>query len=142
MGYAYGAHSRCPEAHQYHIGKRGLQRRGRGQTRRSALRDPHLLGIVCSTGIGESDNLVHNIQNLIDEYLRNPRCVILAVHPAPVDFHNSQSMADAKSVDPQTKRTLPVLTKPDLIDAGAEMLLVDGKTTGLDKGFHMLKGCG
>ncbi|KAL7532137.1 hypothetical protein ACHAXR_004459 [Thalassiosira sp. AJA248-18] len=37
-----------------------------------------------------------------------------------VDFHNSQILAEALKVDPGTKRTIPVLTKPDLIDLGAE----------------------
>ena len=102
-----------------------------------------LPGIVRSTGAGESTSLVADIQSLIDDYLSNSRCVILAVHPANVDFHNSQIMADAKKVDPQTKRTLPVITKPDLIDTGAEdavkELLLGHKTDKFDKGFHMVK---
>jgi len=63
-----------------------------------------------------------------------------------VDFHNSSIMADAKRVDPETKRTLPVLTKPDLIDTGAETtvkeLLLGEKTEGFRQGFHMVKGRG
>ena len=73
-----------------------------------------------------------------------PRCVILAVHPCNVDFHNSQILAEAKKVDPQTKRTIPVLTKPDLIDDGAESnvkdLLLGKKTDKFELGFHMVKG--
>lgn len=42
--------------------------------------------------------------------------MILAIVPANVDFHNSQIMADALKVDPETQRTIPVITKPDLID--------------------------
>jgi hypothetical protein len=105
-----------------------------------------LPGIVRSTGAGESATLVQDIQCLIDDYLTNSRCVILAVHPANVDFHNSQIMADAKKVDPETKRTLPVITKPDLIDSGAEEgvkeLLLGRKTDKFEKGFHMVKGRG
>lgn len=105
-----------------------------------------LPGIVRSTGAGESASLVQDIQCLIDDYLKNSRCVILAVHPANVDFHNSQIMADAKKVDPETKRTLPVITKPDLIDSGAEEgvkdLLLGLKTDKFEKGFHIVKGRG
>ncbi|KAL7573614.1 hypothetical protein ACA910_008748 [Epithemia clementina (nom. ined.)] len=105
-----------------------------------------LPGIVRSTGKGESETLLHDIQALIDDYLYNDRCVILAVHPANVDFHNSQIMQDAKKVDPLTRRTLPVITKPDLIDKGAEggvmELLLGKKTDGFDRGFHMIKGRG
>ena len=55
-------------------------------------------------------------------------------------------LAKARAVDPHTKRTIPVLTKPDLIDAGAEagveQLLRGEKTDGFALGFHMVKGRG
>ena len=105
-----------------------------------------LPGIVRATGRGESETLSPDIQALIDEYMKNDRCIILAVHPSNVDFHNSQIMRDAKKADPQTRRTLPVLTKPDLIDVGAEGgvvdLLLGNKTDGFEHGFHMVKGRG
>ena len=34
-------------------------------------------------------------------------------------------MADAKKYDPETIRTIPVITKPDLIDKGAESSVLD-----------------
>ena len=102
-----------------------------------------LPGIVRSTGAGESETLVEDIQALLRLYLENERCVILAVQPANVDFHNSQIMADAKEVDPGTSRTLPVITKPDLIDPGAEEgvkdLLLGRKTEKFEQGFHIVK---
>lgn len=54
------------------------------------------------------------------------RCVILAVHPSNVDFHNSQILAEAKKVDPKTRRTIPVLTKPDLIDEVRSIVCIMG----------------
>lgn len=69
-----------------------------------------LPGIVRSHGKDESASLSDDIQSLLTDYLKNPRCVILAVLPANVDFHNSQIMAEALKVDPETKRTIPVLT--------------------------------
>ena len=105
-----------------------------------------LPGIVRATGKNESATLGQDIQHLIDEYLKNPRCVILAVVPCNNDFHNSQIMADARRVDPDTRRTIPVLTKPDLIDNGAESavqdLLLGNKTDSFEKGFHMVKARG
>eukprot|EP00980_Cylindrotheca_fusiformis_P009226 scaffold2009_cov98-Cylindrotheca_fusiformis.AAC.1 len=105
-----------------------------------------LPGIVRSHGKGESASLSDDIQSLLTDYLQNPRCVILAVLPANVDFHNSQIMAEALKVDPETKRTIPVLTKPDLIDVGAEEsvkeLLLGYKTQDFEMGFHMVKGRG
>jgi len=100
-----------------------------------------LPGIVRTTGKGESTTLSKDIQGLMNDYLSNPRCVILAVHPCNVNYHNSQILAEAEKVDPEGKRTIPVLTKPDLIDEGGEMdvkdLLLGAKT---DSYFHMVKG--
>lgn len=116
------------------------------------IRGPHyqdltlidLPGIVRTSGKSESVTLSEDIQNLMNEYLSNPRCVVLAVLPSNVDFHNSQILADARKVDPQTKRTIPVLTKPDLIDDGAQTavkeLLLGKKTDSFEMGFHMVKG--
>ncbi|KAL3927198.1 MAG: hypothetical protein SGBAC_013177, partial [Bacillariaceae sp.] len=105
-----------------------------------------LPGIVRSHGKDESATLSEDIQALMSDYLTNSRCVILAVLPANVDFHNSQIMAEALKVDPDTKRTIPVLTKPDLIDSGAESsvkeLLLGEKTQNFKMGFHMVKGRG
>jgi GTP-binding protein EngB required for normal cell division len=105
-----------------------------------------LPGNVRSRVAGESKTLAEDIQSLIDDYLKNPCCNILAVHRANNDFHNSQIMANAKRVDPATKRTLPVLTKPDIINRGAEPavrdLLLGLKTDAFEKGFHMVKGRG
>ena len=104
-----------------------------------------LPGMVRSRGTDESETLVEDVQHLMDAYLKNQRCVILAVVPANVDFHNSQIMHDAQQVDPSTKRTIPVITKPDLIDAGAEeqvLELLMGKKMEFALGFHMVKGRG
>jgi transcriptional regulatory protein LevR len=45
--------------------------------------------------------------------------------PAKVNFHNSQILQIAQTVDPETLRTIPVITKPDLIDEGAESEVID-----------------
>jgi GTPase SAR1 family protein len=105
-----------------------------------------LPGIVRARGVNESQTISNDIQSLINEYLQNKRCIILAVVPANVDFHNSQILADASRVDPGTTRTLPVITKPDLIDQGGEKdvrdLLLGLKTEKFEKGFHMVMGRG
>ena len=103
-----------------------------------------LPGIVRSSGKGESASLAEDIQALMNDYLNNERCIILAIHPCNVDYHNSQILADARKVDPDTKRTIPVLTKPDLIDEGSEsnveQLLHGNVTESFAMGFHMVKG--
>jgi interferon-induced GTP-binding protein Mx1 len=102
-----------------------------------------LPGIVRSVGKNESKSIVEDIKTLIEGYLTNERCMILAVQPANVDFHNSQILADAKVVDPETRRTIPVITKPDMIDKGAEgsvlQLLLGNRMDDFEMGFHMVK---
>jgi GTPase SAR1 family protein len=102
-----------------------------------------LPGIVRLAGAGEKASIVEDIQALNQEYLTNERCIILAVVPANVDFHNSQILADAAKVDPKTERTIPVITKADAIDEGAEsgvMELLEGrKTHKFNRGFHIVK---
>ena len=102
-----------------------------------------LPGMARARASDESESLVQDIDLLLQSYLQNPRCIILAVLPANVDFHNSQILGLAQTVDPESKRTIPVLTKPDLIDVGAEdqvlQLLLGQK---MDLGFHMCKGRG
>ena len=103
-----------------------------------------LPGIVRTAGKQESATLADDIQGLMNDYLTNTRCVILAVLPSNVDFHNSQILADARKVDPGTNRTIPVLTKPDLIDDGGQIsvrdVLLGLKTDSFSLGFHMVKG--
>jgi interferon-induced GTP-binding protein Mx1 len=51
-------------------------------------------------------------------------------------------MGEALKVDPSTRRTIPVITKPDLIDKGAEtsvLHLLLGKKKDFAMGFHMVK---
>jgi len=102
-----------------------------------------LPGFVRSIGKGEDASIVEDIRSLCDEYLENRRCIVIAIIPANVDFHNVQIMADARKVDPETKRTIPVITKPDLIDKGAEHgvfeLLQGKKTDEFILGFHLVK---
>eukprot|EP00854_Cymbomonas_tetramitiformis_P012088 gene12088-14284_t len=101
-----------------------------------------LPGIVRFSGDKESQTLGKDVKELIHEYLPNDRCVILAVVPANVDFHNSEIMADAKKADPTTLRTIPVITKPDLIDKGGENSVLDlllGHKMECALEFHMVK---
>ena len=102
-----------------------------------------LPGIVRTLGKDEKESIREDIESLMIHYLENERCVILAVLPSNVDYHNSQILADALKYDKETSRTIPVLTKPDLIDKGAEKavkdLLLGERTNQYKFGFHMVK---
>jgi len=62
--------------------------------------------------------------------------VILAVSAANVDLANSDSLKLARSVDPQGRRTIGILTKLDLMDAGTHALdVLTGRVYPLRLGF-------
>ena len=62
--------------------------------------------------------------------------VVLAVSAANVDLANSDSLKLARSVDPQGRRTIGVLTKLDLMDAGTNALdVLTGRVYPLKLGF-------
>lgn len=103
-----------------------------------------LPGLVRSKAHDESETLAEDVEKLMNDYLLNKRCVILAICCANVDFHNS-NLASILKVDPTTSRTIPVITKPDLIDVGAEDDVLDlllGKKVAFSLKFHMIKGRG
>lgn len=75
-----------------------------------------LPGLVASKGRTESENLVDDVRELVGSYLKNKRAIILAVIAANVDYHNSTILSQAMKIDPTTSRTVPIITKPDLID--------------------------
>lgn len=65
-----------------------------------------------------------------------PSSVILAISPANVDLANSESLKLARAVDPQGRRTIGVLTKLDLMDAGTNALdILTGRVYPLKLGF-------
>ncbi|KAF9584632.1 Dynamin- GTPase protein [Lunasporangiospora selenospora] len=75
-------------------------------------------------------------RNLILEYITKSNSVILAVSPANVDLANSDSLKLARQVDPESKRTIGVLTKLDLMDAGTNSLdILTGRAYPLKLGF-------
>jgi GTP-binding protein EngB required for normal cell division len=65
------------------------------------------------------------INRMVDNYMKNPRSVILAVIPANVDLATQRIDQKAREIDPEGTRTLRILTKPDLVDKGAEQKVID-----------------
>ncbi|KAL9123734.1 MAG: hypothetical protein Q9217_006866 [Psora testacea] len=66
----------------------------------------------------EEDKLL--IKNMVRRYIENPRTIILAVVAAKVDITTTEILDMAAEVDPSGQRILGILTKPDLVDKGAE----------------------
>ncbi|KAK7891443.1 hypothetical protein WMY93_023406 [Mugilogobius chulae] len=62
------------------------------------------------------------IKDLIFRYISNPNSIILAVTAANTDMATSESLKVAREVDPDGRRTLAVVTKLDLMDAGTDAM--------------------
>ncbi|XP_072291968.1 dynamin-1-like protein isoform X2 [Eucyclogobius newberryi] len=62
------------------------------------------------------------IKDLIFKYISNPNSIILAVTAANTDMATSESLKVAREVDPDGRRTLAVVTKLDLMDAGTDAM--------------------
>jgi len=65
------------------------------------------------------------VRDMVESYMRNPRTVMLTVVPANVDLATQEILEMAKEVDPDYRRTIGVMTKPDLVDKGAEQKVVE-----------------
>ncbi|PYI16653.1 P-loop containing nucleoside triphosphate hydrolase protein [Aspergillus violaceofuscus CBS 115571] len=60
------------------------------------------------------------VRDMVQAYMRNPRSIMLIVVPANIDIATQEIVEMARELDPHGERTLGVLTKPDLVDKGAE----------------------
>eukprot|EP00037_Helgoeca_nana_P024904 m.267516 g.267516 ORF g.267516 m.267516 type:complete len:895 (-) comp26783_c0_seq11:2144-4828(-) len=65
-------------------------------------------------------DIEEQIRGMIMEFICKDSCIILAVSPANSDLANSDALKLAKSVDPAGVRTIGVITKLDLMDAGTD----------------------
>lgn len=84
----------------------------------------------------QPSDIERQIRSLVLDYISNPNSVVLAVSPANVDLANSESLKLARSVDPQGRRTIGILTKLDLMDAGTNALdILTGRVYPLKLGF-------
>ena len=85
------------------------------------------------------------VRNMILSYMQNKRSVMLAVIPANVDIGTQEILEMAEQCDPEGQRTLGVLTKPDLVDKGAEqdvISIIDGKSHALNLGWCVVRNSG
>nr|XP_006002885.2 PREDICTED: dynamin-1-like protein isoform X2 [Latimeria chalumnae] len=67
-------------------------------------------------------DIERQIRELILQYISNPNSIILAVTAANTDMATSEALKVAREVDPDGRRTLAVITKLDLMDAGTDAM--------------------
>ncbi|KAG1748049.1 P-loop containing nucleoside triphosphate hydrolase protein [Suillus lakei] len=67
----------------------------------------------------EEAETVALVKSLAEHYTKKENTIILTTIPMSDDMENQQSMSLARAADPDGKRTIGVLTKPDTLGAGA-----------------------
>uniref|UniRef100_A0A673ZI12 Interferon-induced GTP-binding protein Mx-like n=1 Tax=Salmo trutta TaxID=8032 RepID=A0A673ZI12_SALTR len=101
-----------------------------------------LPGIARVAVKGQPDDIGAQIKNLILKFIKNKITIILVVVPCNVDIPTTEALKMAQEVDPEGTRTLAILTKPDLIDPGAEknvLEIVHNKVIILNMGYFIVK---
>lgn len=93
--------------------------------------------------VAECEEDVEIVENLVDSYLQHSRTIILAVIPASSDVDTQGIIQRARRFDENGLRTVGIITKPDLINAGTEAriarLAKNHDRTKLTLGFFVLK---
>ncbi|XP_021040612.1 interferon-induced GTP-binding protein Mx1 [Mus caroli] len=87
-------------------------------------------------------DIKHKIKKLIRTYIQKQETINLVVVPSNVDIATTEALSMAREVDPDGDRTIGILTKPDLVDRGAEGKVVDvvrNLVYHLKKGYMIVK---
>jgi GTPase SAR1 family protein len=110
---------------------------------------PHLTivdlpGLIHSETKHQTASDVQLIQDVVQSYMKEPRCIILAVVSAKNDFANQVVLKLARLADSSGNRTLGVITKPDTLASGspteAEYIsLARNQEVEFRLGWHVLK---
>ncbi len=110
---------------------------------------PHLTivdlpGLIHSATKYQSSSDVELIREVVQGYMNQPRCIILAVVSAKNDFANQVVLKLARAVDTNGTRTLGVITKPDDLTPGSEretlfLSLARNQEVEFRLGWHVLK---
>ncbi|KAG5191405.1 P-loop containing nucleoside triphosphate hydrolase protein [Tribonema minus] len=108
---------------------------------------PHLTvidlpGIVRTTTAGQAQGVIQQVDGLLRSYMKQPSTIMLVVVPSNQDVATVGGLELAAEYDPDGVRTMGVLTKPDLINPGAErdaVAVLLNETKPLKLGYVMVK---
>jgi hypothetical protein len=92
----------------------------------------------------QSEEDVALIQELVLDYMKNPRTIILAVVTAKNDYANQIVLKHCQKIDPSGSRTLGIITKPDTLTEGTAnqrswLDLAQNRDIYFELGWHMVK---
>jgi hypothetical protein len=102
-----------------------------------------LPGLIAVASDVQTEADVETVQHMVTSYIEKPRTIILAVVQAGNDIANQSIIRKSKEFDKTGRRTVGIITKPDLINERAEIriaaLAKGHDTTKLKLGFYLLK---
>ncbi|CAE6452553.1 unnamed protein product [Rhizoctonia solani] len=101
-----------------------------------------LPGIIANVREGSDEADIELVKRLVTSYIKKESCIILLTVTCETDFENQGARSLAKQHDPDGKRTIGVLTKPDRIERGEEqkwLAFIRGETEVLSKGWFCVK---
>ncbi|TQN64043.1 Interferon-induced GTP-binding protein Mx2, partial [Colletotrichum shisoi] len=102
-----------------------------------------LPGLISVANEEQSEADVEAVHAMVRGYLSSSRTIILAVVQASNDIANQGIIKIAREYDPDGQRTVGIITKPDLINAGTEAKLAsiakNKDSIKLKLGFFLLK---
>jgi len=111
---------------------------------RLRIYSPHVLNLslvdlpgVTKVPVGDQPaDIEVQLRTMVLEYIENPNAIVLAVSAATSDIATSDAIQLAKRVDPAGERTMGVVTKLDLMDAGTDAVdVLSGRIIPLARGF-------
>lgn len=120
-----------------------LEIRGPDEDHLSVIDVPGIFRNTTGGSVTEAD--MSMVLDMVCEYMKNSRSAILMVIPANVDMATQEIETLAKKYDRGQRRTLGVLTKPDLVDPGAESAIIDlveDQSRAMHLGWHLLRNPG
>ncbi|XP_058622265.1 uncharacterized protein LOC131533856 [Onychostoma macrolepis] len=91
---------------------------------------------------GQPQDIGSQIKRMIMKYIEKQETINMVVCPCNTDIATTEALKMAQEVDPDGKRTVAILTKPDLIDKGTEkriLRIVSNEVIPLRKGYIMVK---
>lgn len=110
---------------------------------------PHLTlvdlpGLIHAENKMQSKEDIEIIQGLVDDYIKENRTIIMAVVSAKNDYANQIILKKCREFDPQGKRTLGIITKPDFLEPGSDneqswIQLVTNQDIFFELGWHFSK---
>ncbi|KAJ7281014.1 P-loop containing nucleoside triphosphate hydrolase protein [Mycena rebaudengoi] len=101
---------------------------------------PGLIASVSSKSGNEVD--IAMVESLVTSYISKPNCIILLTVACETDFENQGAHHLTKKHDPEGKRTIGVLTKPDRIPHGDEenwLSLIRNERDALENNWYCVK---